>query len=372
MRLRSFLSLALSALGLAVGCRSAAPLPPGAAPYLPQPAHLAGEGVTAKYYSRYDRGSDREVNGQIEYVRWRRLPDGRLEHTMLSPALVPETRSVHAVDSLGLRTEAYERYRRDSSIVPHTASGYALHWDGSTSELTRDGANYAATITLSAAADTTWRGRPARQFRGRYVHRPEEGAPDTSALTRLYVEGLGRVYSEVASEGGTYTSELAAQLSPGELRSLRDAVPPRVAYIDSAQVLLHDPDFTWCRPQGPRTRDYYNAIPDVTILGGHSTLREVLLPRLDLAALAGESGYLTLRFVVNCRGEIGLITADEADLDFAPKAFPPEAVAAFAKTLLDAVRAGDLGFDVSDAGDHDYYAYLTLKLHEGEVTDFLP
>ena len=224
------------------------------------------------------------------------------------------------------------------------------------------------TLTLAPGPDTVWRGRPAQQLRGAFRTAGPDGARVAYPEQQLFVEGIGRVWHRRRYADGTYTSELVEYLSPARLAALRASVPERIAYIDSADVLLHDPDFAWCRPQRELTRDYYNATPDVSVLGGHATLRRVLLPRLDLAALAGESGYLTLRFVVDCRGQIGMIAADEADLDFAPKTFPPEAVAAFAKTL----RAGDIAFDLSDAGDHDYYAYLTLKLRDGDVTDFLP
>ena len=82
-----------------------------------------------------------------------------------------------------------------------------------------------------------------------------------------------------------------------------------------------------------------------------------------------ENGYITVRFVVNCRGESGRFRVQEADLNLQPKQFPPDLSAQLLRLTkgLNGWQPGEnQGLQI------DYYQYLTFKIAGGDIVAILP
>ena len=83
----------------------------------------------------------------------------------------------------------------------------------------------------------------------------------------------------------------------------------------------------------------------------------------------GEDGYITIRFVVNCKGKTGRFRVYEMGPDYLPKKFP----AALSSHLLDLTKHLE-GWQPGqgNALQWDYYQYLTFTITNGEITQIMP
>lgn len=85
--------------------------------------------------------------------------------------------------------------------------------------------------------------------------------------------------------------------------------------------------------------------------------------------VVGETGYITIRFMVNCKGKSGRFRLEQIDQDYKTREFNPGLVAelwAVTKSLdgwLPAVYEGEA---------YDYYKYLTFKIVDNQIVDILP
>ncbi|SHJ24714.1 hypothetical protein SAMN02745146_2604 [Hymenobacter daecheongensis DSM 21074] len=122
------------------------------------------------------------------------------------------------------------------------------------------------------------------------------------------------------------------------------------------------PDFA-LRPNG-RIYQYYNF--DTTFPGGRVELRKHLLRALPTAAGSSDSGFLTVRFVVNYRGETDRFRVQALNSEYQPQAMDPELVA----RVLGACRAlrGWLPGQI-DGETKDSYFYITFVVREGHIQD---
>lgn len=82
-----------------------------------------------------------------------------------------------------------------------------------------------------------------------------------------------------------------------------------------------------------------------------------------------ESGYVTIRFIVNCRGETGRFRVKGIDENYQVKQFNHDLVAQLLKLTkaLDGWMAGDLNGEI-----FDYYQYLTFKITDGQLIEIMP
>ncbi len=138
-----------------------------------------------------------------------------------------------------------------------------------------------------------------------------------------------------------------------------------VGYI-SHDPTLDDPDFRLC---GGTIQQYYAV--DGGYRGGRKRLLELLAqqPKLQSAGEAEQTGYLTIRFVVNCKGQTDRFRILQVDKRYAPTTFDTVLVSnllSFTKQLTDWLP-GEY-----DGNYYDYFQYLTFKLADGKVVDILP
>jgi len=130
---------------------------------------------------------------------------------------------------------------------------------------------------------------------------------------------------------------------------------------------LDDPNFSVCREN--YIQQYYSSSTS-GFRGEKPALeaffREKFTPNLKHR---GENGYITIRFVVNCRGQTGRFRVQEMGGDYLPKKFPP----ALTGRLLDLTQQLDGWLPAQRNGfTFDYYQYLTFVIASGDIAQILP
>jgi hypothetical protein len=86
------------------------------------------------------------------------------------------------------------------------------------------------------------------------------------------------------------------------------------------------------------------------------------------------NGFVTIRFVVNCKGEKGDYEVLETTKNYEPTTFN--------KTLTDTLLAHVKGLDLWPLGyskydkqnpqSRDYYAFITFRFYNGKITEIIP
>lgn len=104
--------------------------------------------------------------------------------------------------------------------------------------------------------------------------------------------------------------------------------------------------------------------------GGKKALRDEILSRFVYnPAAAGANGYITIRFVMNCKGETDRFRVMQINNNYQPASFEPQLV----QQLLVLVRSLR-GWIPSTREQKNYntYCYLNFKFVNGHLTDILP
>ena len=113
---------------------------------------------------------------------------------------------------------------------------------------------------------------------------------------------------------------------------------------------------------------YYNDSKGFQIEGEKNKIIQEV-QKLEFKENKNSNGYLTIRFVVNCKGETGIFRMQQMDSDYKAYKFD-EALSSqilnFTKNLT-----GWIPKEI-DGIKRDYYQYLTYKIVHGQVSEILP
>ena len=127
-----------------------------------------------------------------------------------------------------------------------------------------------------------------------------------------------------------------------------------------------NPDFKLCKngyiiENGGRRPSYK---------GGIKKIWKYFQPTLDeLKYKKGENGYLTIRFITNCKGEKDRFRALAINERYKPKEFPEH----ITQLLLNAVKiAPDWQIPIYKGKKYDGYNMLTFKIKNGLAIDIIP
>lgn len=83
----------------------------------------------------------------------------------------------------------------------------------------------------------------------------------------------------------------------------------------------------------------------------------------------GETGYITIRFIVNCKGNTGLFRIESMNKDYMPKTFSPDIVQQLL-SITKSLHGWPIG--MHDGISYDYHQYLTFKIENGVIKEILP
>lgn len=131
---------------------------------------------------------------------------------------------------------------------------------------------------------------------------------------------------------------------------------------------IDDPNFTTCLDR--EIPQYYNA--NGGYKGGRRQLLKLAEKQLQKVSYANnpvKDGFITIRFIVNCKGKTGRFRVLQINQDYKPAQFNPKQVEAlldFTKSLSD--------WKIMQVEDdiYDYYYYLTFVIKDGKTIDILP
>jgi hypothetical protein len=90
---------------------------------------------------------------------------------------------------------------------------------------------------------------------------------------------------------------------------------------------------------------------------------------IDLPVIDQNDGYVTIRFLVNCKAETGRFRLEQVNFDYQDKIFEGELVT----QLLEKTKQLDGWLPgVREGLRCDYYKYLTFKIINNQIVDILP
>lgn len=116
---------------------------------------------------------------------------------------------------------------------------------------------------------------------------------------------------------------------------------------------------------------YYNFGKGFQYKGEKSEILRVFKEKFkpNIEKYRKESGYITIRFIVNCEGVAGYFRTQEMGLDYQPKIFEKEVL----RQLLTITKSLDGWYSIkSQYGSYSYYQYLTFKLIDSKIVEILP
>jgi hypothetical protein len=114
---------------------------------------------------------------------------------------------------------------------------------------------------------------------------------------------------------------------------------------------------------------YYNFGKGVNFKGDNIAIDEYFRENYISPSIPSETGYITIRFIVNTLGKSGWFRVQEMDTNYEYKPFHKsitEQVLALTKKL-DEWIVGEI-----DGKKYAYYQYLTFKIQDGSIIEILP
>jgi hypothetical protein len=149
-------------------------------------------------------------------------------------------------------------------------------------------------------------------------------------------------------------------------KSQASSYPENVGDI-SFNPKLDDPSFKICNEK--YVFQYYNFSKGLQYKGEKVKIDQFFREHFTYKKMAGETGSLTIRFIVNCEGKTGLFRVQEMDSHYNAKKFNAE----LRDQLLLLTRQLDGWVAAQWQGKKvDYYQYLTFRLIDGKLIEIMP
>lgn len=126
-------------------------------------------------------------------------------------------------------------------------------------------------------------------------------------------------------------------------------------------------DFKICNPQNEIIQ--YYAFNEKTYKGEKIAIVEEFSSKYIVHTDSKDSGWLRIRFIVNCKGDAGRFRVSGMDLKYSDKSFQPSIV----EQLMNITKSLN-GWKAMEARDvkRDYYQYLLFKIENGKILEILP
>ncbi len=134
--------------------------------------------------------------------------------------------------------------------------------------------------------------------------------------------------------------------------------------------LQDDPNFMICSEK--LIKQYYvrySSDDPPRYRGEKRAMENTIREKYNFPETTGENGFLTIRFIVNCKGKSGRFRIEEMDANYQPKKFDSK----ISHQLLEITKALD-GWTPRRRGtrEYDFYQYLTFKIIHGQIIEILP
>ncbi len=118
-----------------------------------------------------------------------------------------------------------------------------------------------------------------------------------------------------------------------------------------------------------RAKQYYNFQKGLMFKGEKDDLDRYFKEHFQVQKKKKETGYITIRFVVNCEGKTGMFRVKGIDFDYKMKQFDSKMIEQLLLLTqkLDGWMIGEI-----DGKVYDYYQYLTFKIENGQLIEIMP
>lgn len=375
MNLKPFL-LSFIAIALLASCNSLQPEFGLANDYFPSAQYLR-EGIVNKYYSHQTSSSNSDVVTQIRYNAFQLKSANELKASSYNSAMELVSETLYRFEDNKMKIVEAKEYAGEDTLFTQIKSPEIIDWAGNDALYAYEFENLRGRLTKAsqrqlASKDTVVEGRKAKLIYQESTYKNllnGDSAVFELKFIRTYAQGIGLYGYHMTYERGATRLELVEQIPLKEFQKMADHGIRRVGYIDPRSVLDPDSGFQLCGRHDD-VADYYNGQDKrAQYVGGKKAIWELTNKHLDKSKLFKESGYLTLRFIVNCKGEAGWFTMEEADLDFQPKRFPAETIQHFFEILYQHPNWKPC---IIREEARDAYTYITFKLKDGEIIEILP
>jgi hypothetical protein len=130
---------------------------------------------------------------------------------------------------------------------------------------------------------------------------------------------------------------------------------------------MDDPNFKICTPN--RVSQYFNFGKSLQYRGEKVKIIQGFSELFNAKGNKKDSGFVTIRFIVNCEGKTGWFRVQGMGIDYKEKKFSADLV----NNLLAATRKLDGWIIGGDSTNKiDYYQYLTFKIERGNLVEIMP
>jgi hypothetical protein len=130
---------------------------------------------------------------------------------------------------------------------------------------------------------------------------------------------------------------------------------------------LDDPNFSVCNES--QVAQYYNFGTQMVYSGDKRALEKVFREKITAPERKGHTGFLTIRFIINCEGKAGRFRSEGMDMSFQPKSFDRALIAELTTIIKEFSGWGKADYN---GVQYDYYHYLTFKLEDGLIKHITP
>jgi hypothetical protein len=343
--------------------------------YFPSEKRLS-EGIVNKYYSHYKAFDGFTESTTILYDEIRLNEEGQLHLIKYDVGFKPLREQFISFDPAHMRIEQMQRFFRDDTIEikmqqPSYLSKGNVDFDHSyTYDWLNEwkGSSQMWSVSQKDSSHNVMNFIIQKDSLVELFYHPEKDSVKSSMQNRtLFASGIGLYDQRSVLAKGTLHLELIEQIPLKHFEKMKQHGLKRIAYINPKKSLTDDLNFHLCDKEAD-ILDYYNTDPD-SHHPHKDSLRMQLAKSIDTNKLKQESGYLTFRFVMNCKGERGRYICEEANLDFEPKRFDKEVRDYLLKQVIKTKgwKPQPLGEETRDA-----YVYITFRLKDGKIIELLP
>ena len=342
--------------------------------YLP-PAPSLEKGLVNKYYSHFKSDDKMDIYTNIIYIKERLTGDNIIESTTYFADFKPSRMHKTRFESGQFFIEEISTYLNSGDTTsPEIVNPFLMSFSDIKEKThirqSLETYSYEQIFSQSAVLDTVIENRATKIIeddRITYQHIVEGDKRDTFYITskKYFSEGLGLTDHLRRGEDYTIHLELIEQMSMEEFEKRSKDIPKRVAYIDPETSIDKDNSLSLCGG----IYDYYNGRPDGGPIGGKRAIEKLIDKNLKTELLKGQAGLLTLRFIINCKGEIGNFTTEESDHNYQAKTFSPELKEHLMDILFQVKEWQPCTINEEAV---DSYAYVTFKIKDGQIYEILP
>jgi len=117
-----------------------------------------------------------------------------------------------------------------------------------------------------------------------------------------------------------------------------------------------------------RVKQYFNYGNGLVYEGEKTALVNIFKEKFQSVDTA-KSGFIRIRFIVNCEGKTGRFRLTSSDKNFQPAQF----AACITDQLMTITKSLDGWLPLPDTtSPEDYYQYLVFKIEDGRLTEIMP